>query len=261
MLYYSNLEYKYPESLCISSYTFLSKSYNIRGFIRKESKTLNAEHRGVTFFMLFLNITNDFLLLMLKDSDQLFSRTIYVKNMVCHCCIQLIREHLERAGIEVKEISPGKAAISYNELVISHDDIRRVLNEAGTDLIEGRDKIIVEQIKQAIFELIHQMNNMDSIIRKSEYLVEKTGLSYSYLSRIFSSQENITLEKYIILNKIERSKELIDQDEFTLSEIAFMMDYSSVQYLSNQFKQITGMTVSDYKESDRSSKKSLDSLY
>ncbi len=80
-------------------------------------------------------------------------------------------------------------------------------------------------------------------------------------SRIFSSNQNITLEKFIILNKIERIKELIDQEEFTLSEIAYMMDYSSVQYLSNQFKQLTGMTVSEYRESDRSSKKAIDNLY
>jgi AraC-like DNA-binding protein len=105
------------------------------------------------------------------------------------------------------------------------------------------------------------MNNVDSIARKSDYLVEKTGLSYPYLSRIFSNHEHITLEKYIILNKIERIKELIDQEELTLSEIAFNMDYSSVQYLSNQFKQMTGMTVSDYKESDRSSKIPIDQLY
>ena len=105
------------------------------------------------------------------------------------------------------------------------------------------------------------MNNVDSIVRKSEYLVEKLGLSYSYLSRIFSSQEHITLEKYIILNKIERTKELIDQEELTLSEIAFIMDYNSVQYLSSQFKQSTGMTVSEYRESDRSTKRPIDQLY
>ena len=141
------------------------------------------------------------------------------------------------------------------------EDIRNVLVGLGTDLIESREKRLVEEIKLAVIELIHHMNNVDSIVRKSEYLVEKIGLSYAYLSRIFSSQENITLEKYVILNKIERIKELIDQQEYTLSEIAFMMDYSSVQYLSSQFRLITGMTVSEYKESDRSSKKPLDRLY
>jgi AraC-like DNA-binding protein len=173
----------------------------------------------------------------------------------------VIRGALEQAGVTVEEISLGKARITFDEKILNLEQIRQVLVELGTDLIEGRDKRIVEEIKVAVLELIHQMNNVDSMVRKSEYLVEKLGLSYAYLARIFSTHEHITLEKFIILNKIERIKELIDQDEYTLSEIAFMMDYSSVQYLSNQFKHITGMTVSEYKESDRSSKKSINSLY
>jgi len=173
----------------------------------------------------------------------------------------VIREELENAGIVVEEITMGRATISFDEQVMSIEVVRKGLVEFGTDLIESRDNRLVEEIKLAVVELIHQMNNVDSMVRKSEYLVEKTGLSYAYLSRIFSTHEHITLEKFIILNKIERIKELIDQDEFTLSEIAFMMDYSSVQYLSNQFKHNTGMTVSEYNESDRSSKKSIDSLY
>ena len=105
------------------------------------------------------------------------------------------------------------------------------------------------------------MNNVDSVVRKSDYLVEKLGYSYPYLSKIFNSHEPVTLEKYIILQKIERIKQLIDNEDFTLSEIAFMMDYSSVQYLSNQFRKITGMSVSEYKASDRSAKKPLDRIY
>jgi len=180
--------------------------------------------------------------------------------MVCQCCIVLIRERLERAGIRVEEISLGKATISFDEKVVSRDDIRQVLLDLGTDLVEDREKQLVEKVKLAVIELIHHMNNVDSIVRKSEYLVEKLGLTYSYLSRIFSSQENITLERYIILNKIERIKELIDQGEYTLSEIAYMMDYSSVQYLSSQFRHITGMTVSEYRESDRRFRRPLDQL-
>jgi AraC family transcriptional regulator len=187
--------------------------------------------------------------------------TIYIKNMVCQCCMRVIREDLEKAGIVVEEINLGRATITYDESQVSKEDIRKVLNDTGTDLIESRDQRLVEEIKQGVYELIHQMNNVDSIVRKSEYLVGKTGLSYPYLSRIFSSFEHITLEKFIILNKIERIKELIDQEELTLSEMAYMMDYSSVQYLSNQFRQVTGMTVSEYKESDRSSKKPIDKLY
>lgn len=181
--------------------------------------------------------------------------------MVCQCCLRVIREELEKAGVTVNEINLGRASVSFDENELSVEHIRKVLQGLGTDLVASRDSRLVEEIKLAVIELIHHMNNVDSMVRKSEYLVEKLGLSYAYLSRIFSTHEQITLEKYIILNKIERIKELIDQDEFTLSEIAFMMDYSSVQYLSNQFKNSTGMTVSEYKESDRSSKKAIDKLY
>ncbi len=168
---------------------------------------------------------------------------------------------LEQAGVEVREISLGKAVVAYEEEVIDREGIRRILHELGTDLIESRDQRVAEEIKMAVIELIHHMNNVDSIVRKSDYLVEKTGLSYPYLSRIFSAHEPVTLERFIILHKIERIKELIDQEEYTLSEIAYMMDYSSVQYLSNQFRQITGITVTEYRESDRSSKKPIDRLY
>lgn len=181
--------------------------------------------------------------------------------MVCQCCLRVISQELELAGVTVNEMMLGKAIVSYDPRQVTLEQIRSLLIGLGTDLIEGREHKLVEEIKLAVVELIHQMNNVDSIVRKSEYLVEKTGLSYAYLSRIFSSHERITLEKFIILHKIERIKELIDQDEFTLSEIAFMMDYSSVQYLSNQFKHITAMTVSEYKDSDRSSKKPIDKLY
>lgn len=181
--------------------------------------------------------------------------------MVCHCCLRVIRGEFEKAGIEVKEMNLGRAVISYDPDQISLEGIRAILLDLGTDLIETREDRLVEEIKLAVVELVHHMNNVDSIVRKSDYLVEKTGLSFAYLSRIFSSHEHITLEKFVILNKIERIKELIDQEELTLSEIAYMMDYSSVQYLSNQFKQTCGMTVSEYKESDRSSKKPIDKLY
>ncbi len=181
--------------------------------------------------------------------------------MVCQCCLRVVREEFERAGVAVQEISLGRAVVRYDPANTSMEDIRTVLVNLGTDLVETREDRLVEEIKITVIELIHHMNNVDSIVRKSEYLVEKMGLSYAYLSRIFSAHEQITLERFIILHKIERIKELIDQEELTLSEIAFIMDYSSVQYLSNQFKHITGMTVSEYKESDRSSKRPIDQLY
>ena len=196
----------------------------------------------------------------MEGNKDCMQRTIYLKNMICSCSIRMVKEYLERIGVAVEEVSLGKATIRYNEKKIAFDDIRVELKLLGLEIIENRDQQLVEKIKLAVIELIHHMNNVDSIARKKDYIVEKLGLSYTYLSRIFSAHEKITLEKYIILNKIERIKELIDQEEFTLSEIAFMMDYSSVQYLSNQFKHITGMSVSDYKHSNRSARIPVDAL-
>jgi AraC-like DNA-binding protein len=155
----------------------------------------------------------------------------------------------------------GLAILSFNPGIVSEKKIRYILQKYGFDIILGREKIVVENIKFAIIELIHQLNNVDSIIRKSDYLVEKLGMSYQYLSKVFSATEGLTLEKYIILQKIERIKELIHQDEYTLSEIAYMMDYSSVQYLSNQFKKITGLSVSEFRKNEAPLKKPLEKLY
>ncbi len=191
----------------------------------------------------------------------LVSETLMIRNMVSNCCVILLRERLEAAGIIVNQVQLGQVIIAYPPANHNHDSVAEIISEIGLDVIEGREMIMVEKTKQAVIELIHHMNNVDSVVRKSDYLVEKLGYSYQYLSKTFSAHEPVTLERYIILQKIERIKQLIDNDEFTLSEIAFMMDYSSVQYLSNQFHKTTGMTVSEYKTSNRSSKRPIDKLY
>ncbi len=187
--------------------------------------------------------------------------TFHVKNMVCQCCVRYLHEKLTGAGFRVLSIELGKVVVEHDAGPNAPGEIASIIEEHGFELIRGRDKILVEQIKQAVIELVHQMNNVDSIVRKSDYLVEKLGLSYPYISRLFSAHEPVTLERYIILQKIERIKELIDQAEFTLGEIAFMMDYSSVQYLSRQFHEITGVTVSEYKQGLGAGKKPIDKLY
>jgi YesN/AraC family two-component response regulator len=191
----------------------------------------------------------------------LVSETLMIRNMVSNCCVVLLRERLEAAGIFVNQVQLGQVFVSYDPVHHNHNAVAELIREIGLDVIEGREMIMVEKTKQAVIELIHHMNNVDSVVRKSDYLVEKLGYSYQYLSKTFSAHEPVTLERYIILQKIERIKQLIDNNEFTLSEIAFMMDYSSVQYLSNQFHKTTGMTVSEYRASDRSSKKPIDKLY
>ncbi|GAB4287997.1 MAG: hypothetical protein Kow0068_13820 [Marinilabiliales bacterium] len=166
---------------------------------------------------------------------------------------------LEQNGYKIVDIGLGFVKLIDDNL--SNEKLEKVIEEAGFELVIDRESQIVEQIKIAVIELIHHLNNVDSIIRKSDYLVEKLGLSYQQLSKIFSKKEGITLEKYIIAQKIERIKELILRDEYTLSEIAYMMDYSSVQYLSNQFKNFTGMSVTEYKQSELPLKKPINKLF
>lgn len=185
---------------------------------------------------------------------------LLVKNMFCHSCIPLLKDKLEQFGFQVLKIKLGEIHILQPEKKIPIETIQDMLSVYGFELIMSHEDRMVNEIKLAVIELIHHLNNVDSIVRKSDYLVEKTGLSYQYLSKIFAKHEKLTLEKYIIHQKIERIKQLIDTEEYTLSEISYMMDYSSVHYLSNQFKAITGMTVSQYKESGKSSRKGIDEI-
>lgn len=185
---------------------------------------------------------------------------LYIKNMMSKCCIYVIRNLLESNNIKVSFIKLGYAEVVFSKNSPTFTEIDKILKTLGFGLVISREKRIVEQTKIAVIELIHHMNNVNSIVQKTDYLVEKLNLSYQQLSKLFSKYENTTLEKFIIRNKIERIKELIDSDEFTLSEIAYMMDYSSVQYLSSQFKKETGITVSEYKKDHRSERIALEDL-
>ncbi len=172
----------------------------------------------------------------------------FLKNMYSKCCIRLLFHEFQDENIHILEIRIGYLKIEYDSTSISDKNIVNKLNQLGLEVIVSKEQRIVAEIKQAVFELIHEMNGADSIARKSEYMVEKLNMSYQQISKIFSKQENSTLERYIILNKLEKIKDLIDSEEYTLSEIAYLMDYSSVQYLSNQFKKEVGYSVSEYKE-------------
>ncbi|MDD5507489.1 MAG: helix-turn-helix domain-containing protein [Bacteroidales bacterium] len=188
------------------------------------------------------------------------STVLRLKNMTSHCCLRIVRQELEKLGVRVNSVSFGEADITYNVSDPGFEMIRKVLAENGFELIQNREEAIVEQIKIAVIELIHLSNNSNSIIRNSDYLVDKIQLSYQYLSNLFSQHEKITLEKFIILHKIEKVKELLSYDELTLSEIAFQMGYSSVQYLSTQFKNVTGLSVTEYKKDPEKSRIPLDDL-
>ena len=184
---------------------------------------------------------------------------LIVKNMSCHCCLKLVRRILVEHGIDVLDVQLGEVKIHYDDERISLQDISFILEEQGFELVFDKERQLVEQIKSAVIDLVHH-STFNSMVRNSDFLIEKFNLSYQYISSIFSKQEHITLEKFIILQKIEKVKELIQYGELTLSEIAFMMGYSSVQYLSTQFKNVTGVSVSEYKKNPSLYRRPIDDL-
>jgi AraC-like DNA-binding protein len=170
-----------------------------------------------------------------------------LKNFHCDCCHRLLRLSVQNQKFKVKNIYENQVEISFNPTVIKFGEIKKFFEELGFPPLQSKDLELLEKLKIAIHELIFEMNNADSIIQKSEYLVAKTGVSFGSLSKLFSQYENCTLERYIIKQKIEKIKSMILEDEYTLSEIAYLMDYSSVHYLSNLFKKETGYTFTEFK--------------
>ena len=167
--------------------------------------------------------------------------------MVCNRCIKVIREELEKLGYPVLEISLGEAEIQGNPAAADLEIIKKVLDENGFELIEDKAGKLIENIKTVIVEYVHY-SEKDLNMNLSELIENKLSKDYSYLSTLFSSTENITIEHYFILQKIEKAKELLKYGDLTLSEIAYKLGYNSVNHLSSQFKKVTGMTASDFKK-------------
>ena len=191
-----------------------------------------------------------------KKKTAFIRKTIQLKNMVCGCCVRLLRKELDVDGILIHDIKLGTLEFSYDPKKVSLKSIEKILTESGFEIILDKEKVLVEQIKQAMVELIHN-STYNAMVRNSDYLVERFDMSYPYISSLFSKHENTTLEKFTIFHKIEKVKELIQYGELTLSEIAYMMGYSSVQYLSTQFKSVTGVSVTEYRASPVTNRKSL----
>jgi YesN/AraC family two-component response regulator len=187
------------------------------------------------------------------------TQKLAIKNMVCPRCIIVVRETLEELGFQVIEVELGSAQVKP-EASISMEKINKRLKKYGFELIRGKNQQLVEQIKTLLIYYVQNLETADNPENLSDYLAKKLHRDYSSLSTAFSKREGITIEKYLIHLKIERVKEWLSYGELTLSEIAHKLNYSSVAYLSNQFKQITGMSVTDYKKARDSFRKPLDGV-
>jgi AraC-like DNA-binding protein len=188
-------------------------------------------------------------------------KTLHIKNMVCNRCIKVVKEEMQKLNYSVEKIELGEVVITSTKKKFNEERIKRALEENGFELIDSRNSNIIERIKILIINLIHhQSTKIHSDINLSKEIVNETGLSYQYVSSLFSSMEGITIEKFIIHQKIEKVKELLVYDELTLSEIAYNLGYSSVQHLSNQFKKITGLTPTYFKQLKKKKRNPLDKI-
>jgi AraC-like DNA-binding protein len=194
--------------------------------------------------------------LILKKSKTM---KLYIKNMVCNRCIMVVKSEFEKAGHKPISVELGEVVIG-NELNESEkQQLQFSLQNLGFDIIDDRKSQLIERIKNLIVELVHQ-NHEQPKTNLSDYLGYRLHHDYHYLSNLFSEVEGTTIEKYFIAQKIEKVKELLVYDELSLSEIAYKLNYSSVAYLSSQFKRVTGLTPSHFKNIRSIKRKPLDEV-
>ncbi|WP_067031767.1 helix-turn-helix domain-containing protein [Allomuricauda sp. CP2A] len=184
---------------------------------------------------------------------------LYIKYMVSLRCKMVVKEELKKLGLHYVNVDLGTIEILENITDHQRDRLRENLKEYGLELLDDKRKIIIEKIKSVIIEMIHYSNEIPKV-NYSDYISEKLGYDYTYLANTFSEVKGITIQHFIILNKIEKVKELLLYDELNLTEISFKLHYSSVSHLSNQFKKITGLTPSYYKKLKEKRFKNLEDL-
>ena len=179
--------------------------------------------------------------------------------MVCPRCVEAVRTVLEKAGYHPTEVTLGQALLE-EDTPADLAAVAPLLREAGFDVLMGRAEQMTEQIKAALGEYLEHLRTARMPLTTSAFLTDRFAATYSHLSKVFSRTANLTIEKYLIRLKIERVKEMLSYGEMTLSEIADQMRYSSGQHLSNQFRQVTGVSVTDFRRMMLPERLSLDAL-
>lgn len=173
---------------------------------------------------------------------------IHIKYMVSLRCKMVVKQELEKLALNYINVELGTIELLENSIdPFKKEQLRKNLKVYGLELLDNRRNVIIEKIKAVIIEMIHYSEEIPNV-NYSDYISEKLGYNYTYLANIFSEIKGITIQQYIILNKIEKVKELLLYDELNLTEISYKLHYSSVAHLSNQFKKITGLTPTYFKE-------------
>jgi AraC-like DNA-binding protein len=166
--------------------------------------------------------------------------------MVSERCKMVVKEELLKLGLHLVAVDLGEVEIREDLSSKQRANLNEGLLNSGLELMDDTREVLVEKIVNVITQMIHYSDELPKV-NCSDYLCEKLGYDYTYMSNIFSEVKGITIQQFIIINKIERVKELLTYDELNLTEISYKLHYSSVAHLSNQFKKITGLTTSNYK--------------
>jgi AraC-like DNA-binding protein len=185
---------------------------------------------------------------------------LFIKNMVCQRCIMAVQNEAEKLGIKIRSIRLGE--LETEEDIVPGDilnQLDRSLNKLGFERIEDKNVRTIEKVKKIIIENIHHTPDVVNS-NWSDLITSQIPQNYNYISNLFSALEGITLEQYIIRQKVEKVKELLHYEELTLDEIAYKMNYNSASYLSNLFKKVTGMTPGQFRKLLHKNRKSLDKL-
>lgn len=172
---------------------------------------------------------------------------LYIKYMVSLRCKLVVKAELEKMGIPFTVVDLGMIEIATEITSDQREKLKKNLLVSGLELLDDKKSILIERIKNVIVEMIHYEDEAPKV-NYSDYIAEKLGLDYNYLSNVFSEVKGTTIQQFIITHKIEKVKELLLYDQLSLTEIAFQMNYSSVAHLSNQFKKVTGLSPSFFKK-------------
>jgi AraC-like DNA-binding protein len=179
--------------------------------------------------------------------------------MVCIRCKMVVKEELKKLGLHYTSVELGEVEVLENISVEQHDTFKRALLKSGLELMDDKKSVLIQRIKNVIIELVHYSEE-PLAINFSEFLSQKLNHDYTYLANLFSEVQGTTIEKFLIAHKIEKVKELLVYDELNLTEIAYQMHYSSVAHLSAQFKKVTGLTPSHFKQLRNKRRSMLDNM-
>ncbi|GAA3988401.1 helix-turn-helix domain-containing protein [Mucilaginibacter dorajii] len=174
---------------------------------------------------------------------------LFIKNMISSRCKIIVEFELQRAGLKCISIDQGRVIITGDVVSAQIQQAGVALLKYGLVLMDNKKNILIEKIKQVVTDLIFH-SDIPLKTNFSDYLSNKLDRDYTYLANTFSDVQGITIEQFIIMNKIQLVKQLIWQDELSLTEISWKLHYSSVAHLSNQFKKVTGLTPSQFKHFD-----------